>query len=251
MNSMRKIIFAAFLAAAIIAQSVSAFAKDWGLGFDKAHPNSRPVGDEAAEYLKQYDAYYIGADEKTIYLTFDAGYEIGVTGKILDVLKKNEVPAAFFLVSSYLKTEPELVRRMVAEGHIVGNHTMRHPDMSQLGADDFAAQLLPFEKLFTEVTGAQPMKFYRPPMGKYSEANLKQAQSLGYKTIFWSLAYKDYDRDNQPSHEAAFQKLMSRVHPGAVILLHSTSSTNAEILDELIHRYKDLGYVFKSLNELS
>ena len=224
--------------------------ENWGLHFPK--DGSRPTGPSTAEHLKQFDAYFIGAeDDKIMYMTFDAGYETDLTAGILDVLKKHEVPAAFFLVGNYIRDYPDLINRMVTEGHIVANHTMTHPDMSKIsGKDAFAAELSKVEELYKQVTGSEIPRFYRPPKGIYSETNLKHAQELGYKTIFWSATYKDWDEKNQPSKEEAFAKLLPRAHPGAVILLHNTSKTNATILDELLTKYKEMGYRFECLNHL-
>ena len=186
-----------------------------------------------------------------LYLTFDAGYENGHTEAILDTLRKHDVKAAFFLVGNYLQKNADLVRRMVHEGHIIGNHTMNHPDMSAISDKEaFQKELADLEKLFTDITGKELPKFYRPPQGIYSEENLKMAQELGYKTVFWSLAYKDWDNDKQPDTEYAKGKLLPRTHNGAVILLHSTSKTNAEVLDELLTQWKTKGYRFETIDKL-
>ena len=222
----------------------------WGLSFRT--PGQPPVGSEDAATLRRYDAYYVGdTSQKVLYLTFDAGYENGNTGKILDVLKKENVPAAFFLVGNYIEKNPDLVRRMAAEGHMVGNHTMHHPDMSKI-ADPaaFQKELEDLEKLYISITGQKMAKFYRPPQGIYSETNLQMAKDLGYKTVFWSLAYMDWQNDNQPTAAYALEKLIPRTHNGAVILLHSTSKTNAEILDELLTKWKEMGYTFGTLEDL-
>ena len=220
----------------------------WGLNYN----TETPQGPASKLQLAKYDAAYIGnSDQKILYLTFDAGYENGYTAQILDVLKKHDVPAAFFLVGNYLEKNPELVRRMVEEGHTVGNHTMHHPDMSKLATlDVFAKELTELEKLYTEITGQKMPKYYRPPQGIYSEENLTMAKQLGYKTVFWSLAYADWDNNNQPSAQFAFDKLMPRTHNGAVILLHSTSKTNAEILDELLTKWEEQGYTFAPIDRL-
>ena len=222
----------------------------WGLSFRQE--GQPPVGPAAAEQLKQYDAAYVGdTTQKVLYLTFDAGYENGCTAKILDILKKHDVPAAFFLVGNYMETNPELVQRMVAEGHLVGNHTMHHPDMSKLSDKAaFAKELQDLEDLYTRITGQEMQKFYRPPQGLYSEENLKMAKELGYRTVFWSLAYVDWNNDAQPTREQAFEKLLPRTHNGAVVLLHSTSRTNADILDELLTRWEAEGYTFASVESL-
>lgn len=222
----------------------------WGLSYRT--PGQTPSGPADIRQLQPYDAVYVGdTTQKVLYLTFDAGYENGYTGQILDVLKKHQVPAAFFLVGNYLEKEPDLVRRMVQEGHIVGNHTMHHPNMSKLSNKEaFQKELTELEALYTQVTGQQMKKYYRPPQGVYSQENLENAKELGYKTVFWSLAYADWDNNSQPTAQQAFDKLLPRVHNGAVILLHSTSKTNAEILDQLLTRWKEQGYRFASIEEL-
>ncbi len=222
----------------------------WGLSFQTE--GLPPVGPEDEAVLRRYDAAYLGdTGEKVLYLTFDAGYENGYTEQILDVLKKHQVPAAFFLVGNYLQKNPDLVRRMVSEGHTVGNHTMHHPDMSKISDfDAFSKELQELEALFRQITGQEMSKFYRPPQGNYSEENLEMAQKLGYKTVFWSLAYADWNNDAQPAADYAYSKLLPRTHNGAVVLLHSTSKTNAEILDELLTRWKEMGYRFDTLEEL-
>lgn len=239
-----------------LAVSVSVFASSalttgsWGLSFRQE--GAPPIGNAGKDQLRQYQAAYIGnTNEKVLYLTFDAGYENGCTAKILDTLKEKQVPAAFFLVGNYIRRSPDLVRRMVAEGHTVGNHTMHHYDMSRLSDKAaFSKELTDLEALYKEAVGQELPKFYRPPQGIYSEENLKMAQELGYKTLFWSLAYVDWNNDAQPTREAAFAKLLPRTHNGAVVLLHSTSKTNAEILGELIDKWKAMGYRFGTLEEL-
>ena len=222
----------------------------WGLSFPQE--GQPPRGPASAQQLEKFGGAYLGdTNQKVIYLTFDAGYENGCTGKILDVLKAHNVPAAFFLVGHYMQTNPDLVRRMAAEGHTVGNHTMHHPDMSRVSDPAaFEKELRDLEALYKEITGGELPKYYRPPQGLYSKENLEMAQKLGYKTVFWSLAYVDWDQKNQPSRQAAMEKLMSRIHNGAVVLLHSTSTTNAEILDELLTRWERMGYRFATLDEL-
>ena len=222
----------------------------WGLSFRQE--GMPPIGNAGRDQLARYNAAYIGnTEEKVLYLTFDAGYENGCTAQILDVLKAKEVPAAFFLVGNYIEKNPDLVRRMVKEGHTVGNHTMHHYDMSKLSDKAaFSKELTDLETLYRDTIGSEMPKFYRPPQGIYSEENLKMAQELGYKTVFWSLAYVDWKNDAQPTKEEAFQKLLPRIHSGAVVLLHSTSRTNAQILNELIEKWKALGYRFGTLDEL-
>ena len=230
--------------ASLLSESTS-----WGLSFQKE--GERPVGNATINALGKYHAYYAeDTNERKIYLTFDAGYENGNTPAILEALKKHDVSATFFVVGNYLETSPDLVKRMLEEGHIVGNHSYHHPDMSRMDKDAFAKELGDLEALYEQTTGQPMMKFYRPPQGKYSENNLQIAKDLGYKTFFWSLAYVDWDQDKQPTHEEAFDKLLKRVHPGAIVLLHNTSKTNGEILDELLTKWEGMGYSFHALTEL-
>ena len=248
------ILLLAIAVAAAVAISIFAGSSletgSWGLSFPQE--GVPPIGNAGRDQLKAYDAAYIGdTSRKILYLTFDAGYENGSTEKILDVLKAQQVPAAFFLVGNYMEKNADLVRRMVEEGHIVGNHTMHHYDMSKLTEQSaFAKELKDLEVLFQEITGKEMPKYYRPPQGLYSEENLKMAKDLGYKTVFWSLAYVDWNNDDQPSREEALGKLLPRTHPGAVVLLHSTSKTNAAVLEELIGKWKEEGYSFGTVEDL-
>lgn len=226
--------------------------ENWGLGFGGVAEGGQPTGNATPEALKQYDAYYVGKpDKKVIYLTFDCGYENGNTSAILDALKKHNALATFFVVGHYVESAPNMVKRMIEEGHTVGNHTYHHPDMSAISnLAAFQKEMDDVANAFKEVTGTDMSMYYRPPQGKYSTNNLQMAQQLGYATFFWSLAYVDWNVDKQPSHEEALSKLTGRVHPGAVVLLHNTSKTNGEILDELLTKWEEMGYTFGTLEEL-
>ena len=243
--------FIALIKERIFPQAVEASTEgNWGLSFQEE--GAPPVANATFEELAAFDAYYAqDTDEKNLYLTFDAGYENGHTGAILDALKKHNAPATFFVVGTYLEGNPDLIKRMISEGHIVGNHTYHHKDMSQLSETSaFSEELTSVETIYKKITGQEMKKFYRPPQGKYSESNLKMAKDMGYKTFFWSLAYVDWYDNDQPTKEEAFDKLLPRIHPGAIVLLHSTSSTNAEILNELLTKWEEMGYTFHSLDEL-
>lgn len=226
------------------------FTENWGLGFGES--GKSPTGNASAEELKKYNAYYIrDTEEKKIYLTFDCGYENGNTEAILDALKKHNVSATFFVVGHFLESAPDLVKRMVEEGHTVGNHTYHHPDMSKISDKEaFQKEMDDVRSLYKEVIGEEMPMYYRPPQGKYSISNLQMAKDLGYSTFFWSLAYVDWNVDKQPSHEEAFDKLTKRIHPGAIVLLHNTSKTNGEILDELLTKWEEMGYSYGTLEEL-
>ena len=210
--------------------------ENWGLSFQEE--GKLPQANSSIEEMGKYNAYYAeDTQEKVLYLTFDCGFENGNTPAILDALKKHNAKAAFFVVGNYLETSPDLVKRMAEEGHIVGNHSYHHPDMSQMGKEEFTKELEELEALYQQTMGTPMEKYYRPPQGKYSKSSLQLAKDLGYKTVFWSLAYVDWNQDSQPTHEEAFDKLLKRVHPGAVVLLHNTSKTNGEILDELLTKW--------------
>lgn len=207
---------------------------------------------EGLKWLKEFNGYYLGdTSKKVIYLTFDEGYENGYSSKILDILKENDVKAAFFVTTPYIKANKDLIKRMVDEGHIVGNHSTTHPSMPTVtDINKFNDEILTCAETFKEVTGKDMPKFFRPPMGEYSETSLKRTNDLGYKTIFWSFAYKDWDKNNQPSPDYAKETILKRTHNGAIMLLHAVSKTNTEVLDDVIKEWKNQGYTFKTLEDL-
>lgn len=207
---------------------------------------------ESLDLLSKYDAYFLGnTEEKVIYLTFDEGYENGYTAPILDVLKEMDVPAAFFVVKPYITSNPDLVKRMADEGHLVCNHSNHHPSMASiLDNEKFNKEFTDVEEAYDELVGGEMPKFFRPPMGKYSSNSLIKTKDLGYKTIFWSFAYRDWIIDDQPAPEAAIKKITNGVHPGCIMLLHAVSKTNSEVLKTVIEQIRADGYEFKSLDEL-
>ncbi len=216
---------------------------------DGLQPDAQPE----FSFISDYDGYWIGSsDDKVIYITFDAGYENGNMAPILDALKKHNAPAAFFLVGHYIKSSPELVRRMMEEGHLVCSHSDNHKDMSAMtDFETFQKEMTGLEDTSRSVTGKEIEKYFRPPEGKFSETCLRYTQKLGYKTVFWSFAYKDWYVDNQPSAQSAMDTIISRTHPGMVALLHATSSTNAAIMDDLLTEWEKMGYRFESLDHLT
>ena len=207
---------------------------------------------ESIDFLQSEGGYYLGdTSKKVLYLTFDEGYEKGYTDDILDTLKELDVPAAFFVVKPYIESEPDLVKRMVKEGHLVCNHSNHHPSMASItNEEDFKKELTDVEDSYKKLTGKEMPKFFRPPMGKYSKLSLKRTKAMGYKTIFWSFAYKDWLVDDQPDEEFALEKIKSKVHQGGIILLHAVSSTNTKILKTLILDLQAAGYKFKPLTDL-
>ena len=210
-----------------------------------------PIPPEFA-YVENYGGYYLDHNaEKVIYLTFDAGYENGNVAKILDILKKHDAKGCFFILSHLVEANTDLVKRMFDEGHTVANHTMKHKNMAKYGTrETFESELSGLEKLTKELTGHDLAKFYRPPEGSFNEENLKIVSDLGYKTIFWSFAYADWDNENQPDPEASLKKLLDHTHNGEILLLHPTSSTNAAILDRFMTELEKEGYRFGSIKEL-
>ena len=222
---------------------------EWGLHFEK--DGQMPVPNRPDSEINGYRAYFHGpADKKIIYLTFDAGYENGYTRQILDVLKKHNVPAAFFLVGPYIKEQTELINRMVAEGHTVGNHSYNHPDMRGKSKEEFLKELDKTRQVYKEVTGQDMPKFYRPPEGKFTTDNLIWRSEAGYVTVLWGSAYVDWNVDDQPGDDYAFDKIKARTFDGTIFLLHSTSRTNARILDRQLTKWEEEGYSFGDIRQL-
>jgi peptidoglycan-N-acetylmuramic acid deacetylase len=227
--------------------------KNW---FFKPTKDNSPAEEppEVLQLLKKYDGYYLGdTSKKVLYLTFDEGYENGYTPKILDALKENNVKAAFFVTTDYINSNIDIIKRMVDEGHLVCNHSNSHPSMARAALkskESFKEEFTATEKAFEDVTGQKMPKFFRPPMGKYSELSMHYTKELGYKTVFWSFAYKDWLPNEQPSHDFARKKIMDRTHNGAIILLHAVSKTNADIMDSIIKELKGKGYEFDTLDNL-
>lgn len=232
--------------------SVSDKERSWYYKPNKTH-TVPVVPDDVKEILKRQDGYYVGkTSSKVLYLTFDEGYENGYTPAILDILKNNNVKAAFFVTRPYIKQQPDLIKRMVNEGHIVGNHSSTHPKMTSKTADidSFNKEFTDTEKMFTQITGLQMPKYFRPPMGVYSEKSVELTKTLGYKTIFWSFAHKDWEVDNQPSVQTTHDRVLNGSHNGEIILLHAVSKSDTEALDSIIKDLKSQGYEFLSLDEL-
>lgn len=221
-----------------------------GWYFNPNDEHKKPTASDKID-LNKYDAYYVGTtDEKVIYLTFDEGYENGYSSKILDVLKEKNVTACFFVTKSYIERNQDLIKRMVAEGHVVGNHSVRHLSSPDLSDEEFKKELTDTADYFKEVTGQEMPKVFRPPMGEYSERTLALAQSLGYKTVFWSFAYRDWLTDDQPGKDVAYNTVMKRYHNGCVTLLHAVSQSNTEALPDIIDSLRANGYEFRSLEEI-
>jgi peptidoglycan-N-acetylmuramic acid deacetylase len=230
------------------AEAVSNEAIHWGFKKGK-NGQQAEAGPELDELLAKYDAFYKGtADKKVLYLTFDNGYENGYTAQVLDVLKKEKVPATFFVTGHYIRSAPDLLKRMVDEGHIVGNHTWSHPDLTKVTDEKFVKELKRVEEQVEKITGQDTMQYIRPPRGIFSERTLALAQKLGYTHVFWSVAFVDWQTNKQKGWKYAYDSILAQVHPGAVILLHTVSKDNAEALERVIQELKKQDYQFKSLD---
>lgn len=251
-----KICFIAILILAVLF-SVPAYAQgsSWFVRREKDHVQPSVSG-ELERLLVDFDGYYVdkrcgtGADDKVIYLTFDAGYENGNVSRILDVLREEKVHGAFFILSHLVLSAPDVVKRIHSEGHLLCNHTAHHKDMTALSACEIEKEISSLGKTCQETLGLRLSPFFRPPEGKYDQKTLKIAKELGYKTVFWSLAYADWNDDVAPCDEKAIQLLKDNTHTGAIVLLHPTSDINVRILKDMIHYWREQGYRFGSLEEL-
>ena len=226
--------------------------KSFGWGFKKIKGKEPQISTKEQETLAKYGAFYIDTKRTTkIYLTFDEGYENGYTDDILDTLKEKNVPATFFITAPYAKNEQELIKRMIDEGHILGNHTVNHPNLAKLSdAKKIASELEEMNEIVKSLYGYE-MSYMRPPEGEYSERVLAVAQDLGFRTVFWSFAYKDWDINNQKGKEYAISEVVPYLHDGAVLLLHAVSKDNAQALGEIIDSARNAGYEFATLDEIS
>lgn len=214
--------------------------------------NPAPYAPGAQELYGKYDAHFIEDAENVIYLTFDCGYEYflegePVTGMILDTLKEKDVKAVFFVTGSYVRNNPNLVRRIIDEGHILGSHSADHKSMPSLDVAEMEQQIMSLHKTVQETFG-YTMKFFRPPSGEFSLRSLALTQALGYETVHWSFAYADWDPEKQPDSQEALTKILSCHHDGAIYLLHAVSATNAQVLGDVIDGLRELGYRLELLN---
>ncbi len=228
-------------------ESAASGVQGWGF---RPMKGARPeFTSEQIRLMDTYGCIYMGKEDEGVYLTFDEGYEAGHTASILDTLKEKGVPAAFFITKDYLDREEALVRRMVEEGHIVGNHTANHPSLPLLESDaEIEADIRELSDAFSEKFGVE-MTYFRAPKGEYNERTLSVVKNLGYTDVFWSFAYQDWEQDKVRGAQYAVDKVMGGLHGGAVILLHAVSPDNADALGEIIDRAREKGYTFRSLSE--
>ena len=250
---MIKRLFCILVLSVLLCMPISAYQRTPHGWYCMRNGNDPPCLEKQFSFIEKYGGYYLDRDpeDKVIYLTFDAGYENGNVASIADTLKKHNATGAFFVLENLIKKEPELIKRLAKDGNLICNHTARHKDMTLVTSlEEFSAELKALEEVCREYTGVEMADYYRPPEGKFSEENLAFASELGYKTVFWSLAYADWDNACQPDPEEAKAKLLSNTHNGMVLLLHPTSATNAAILDSLMTEWEGMGYRFGDLDEL-
>ena len=220
----------------------------WGIKREKDHKQP-DLGKRNKELIDQYQGIAMGnANSKKVYLTFDEGYEAGYTSKILETLKNNNVTATFFITAHFFNTQQDLVKQMIDDGNTIGNHTVNHYSMPELSDEKLKKEVMDLHTAIYQKFGYE-MKYIRPPKGEYSQRTLELSNSLGYKTVMWSLAYDDWDEKHQKGEEYAKSKILDNIHPGAVILLHGNSKDNTNVLDSVIKEAKNMGYEFKSLDE--
>lgn len=223
-------------------------------GFKKSKNGQLPSIDQEGfkHVLEKYGAIFLGdTSKKEIFLTFDNGYENGYTAQILDTLQEKKVPAVFFVTGHYVKDQPDLLQRMVKEGHIIGNHSWSHPDMTRISDGKMQEELTKVKEEVAKVTGQSEMHFLRPPRGIFSERVLAVSKKLGYTSVFWSIAYNDWNVNAQKGWKYAYDNVMAQLHPGAVILLHAVSRDNADALPRIIDDARARGYEFKSLEQMT
>ena len=221
-----------------------------GWGIKRSDNHEQPdIGSKNKEIMDKYQGIYMGnKDKKTVYLTFDLGYEAGYTSKILEVLKNNDVKATFFITAHYVNTQADLVKQMIDEGYIIGNHTVNHKSMPSCSLETINKEVMDLHSAISGKFGYE-MKFIRPPKGEYSERTVAYTNTLGYKTVMWSFAYDDWDEKKQGREEYGKKKILDNVHNGEIMLLHATSKDNANILDDVIKQIKQMGYEFKNIDE--
>lgn len=224
-------------------------ANAYGFGFKKNNNHVKPDIGKYQEILDNTDSYYVGSDEKIIYLTFDAGYDNGVLSSILKTLSDKNIKATFFVTGDFLNREQDLVFEILNNNHLIGNHTYGHKNITKLSNDNIINEIKKLEDKYKEITGKEMPKLFRPPEGEFDKRSLEVVKSMGYKTFFWSVAYDDWNTNNQKGASYGYNKVMSNIHNGAIILLHTVSKDNAEALPKIIDDLKYQGYVFKGLDE--
>ncbi|MCA0971909.1 delta-lactam-biosynthetic de-N-acetylase [Halobacillus litoralis] len=238
-----------FICLMAICLPAAASAEGWG--YKKSTDGEVPDVGRYGPMIEQYDGFYVDdSGDKTVYLTFDNGYEQGYTGQVLDVLKEKQVPAAFFITGHYIESAPDLVKRMADEGHLIGNHSWSHPDFTKVSKQEMKKELDRVDEAVQKLTKQETMSFVRPPRGTFNEQTMEWAKEFGYTHAFWSVAFKDWETDKQKGWEYAYHSVMDQIHPGAVVLLHSVSQDNAEALSQMIDELRKRGYQFGTLNDL-
>jgi len=240
------ITFLLFIFSVLFVNSVNAY----GFGFSKNNNHKQPYIGKYEEVIAGTDSYYVGSkDERNVYFTFDAGYDNGVLSKILDVLKEKNVQSTFFVTGDFLERESDLVLRIFNEGHIVGNHTYDHKNITKLNKEELKNQITKVEEKYKEITGSEMLYYFRPPAGEFDKNSLMNVKNLGYKTFFWSIAYKDWETNKQHGEKYAIDSVINNLHNGAIILMHTVSEDNLKALPTIIDYVRNEGYAIKNLTE--
>lgn len=235
----------------LISSTLPATSHAYGWGFKKGSNNEPPEVGKYGQILEENGGYYIDkSGDKVVYLTFDNGYEAGYTEQILDILKQEEVPATFFVTGHYVRSVPDIIKRIADDGHILGNHSNHHPDFTEITKEELKVELEELDKAVSLITGQDKLQYVRPPGGTFNEQTIKWADELGYIHVFWSLAFVDWHSNQKKGWEASYQQMMNQIHPGAIILLHTVSEDNADALEHFIKDLRKQGYTFKSLDDL-
>ena len=254
---MKKIVTLFILLSVVFTLSLNISAESYSWYIVRNKENKQPTTDAKFDFIDKYNGIYINKDysdeskDKVIYLTFDAGYSNENLESILNTLKEENVQAAFFILSNLIVKSPNIVKQITDDGHFVCNHTSKHIDISKVkDKNQIKEEIYKLETLYRDLTGREMERYFRPPEGRFNEESLSYINSLGYKTVFWSFAYEDWDNEKQPSAEYAKEKIFSNLHNGEIMLLHPTSKTNADILKDVIVELKSRGYRFGTLDEL-
>lgn len=248
---MKKYLGLMLLFSLFLAFPFTIFAESNGWGYKKGEDNQPPEVGKYKDILEKHQAFYLDpSGDKYIYLTFDNGYEAGFTEQILNVLQDKNVPATFFLTGHYVEDQPDLVRRMLKDGHIVGNHSDGHRDFTAISKEEFTDDVTKLTKKIKEVDKSAAVQYIRPPKGTFNDESLSWANELGYTHIFWSVAFVDWNEGSEKGWEHAYDQVMDQIHPGAIVLMHTVSKDNADALSHLIDDLRGKGYTFKSLDHL-
>ena len=244
------ILFSALIFTFVFSISRIPNASAYGWGISKNNQHKVPDVGFYKNEIEGTDSYYVGSEEKKIYLTFDAGYDNGNIEKIVKILKEYEVPATFFSTGDFLERNPDLVKLIDENGLIIGNHMYSHKDITKISDEVLKEEITKVEEIFKSITGKEMIKLFRPPKGEFTKEALLKVKNLGYKTFFWSIAYLDWNTKDQKGEDYTYNSVINNLHDGAIILMHSVSDDNVKCLPKIIEKARTLGYTFDSLENI-